>query len=434
MASHDTRARDLAGATVLILVFALLGCSEAGSPLSSSAAAVDADSAQGSGSDGESALTDASGAASSDASSDGTTGADQTADTGQAGDSAQVVDTGLVGDTGTADLDVVVPKGEVGVAIAAPIDGTVIESGQPLDLVATASDTLFAEAELTATWISSKDGVLWQGPVGADGQVKVTGVVLSPGPHQLTFEAANPTGVSAQTSVSVGVCSWGSPQSFDTKLDGAKWQIFGDAYWDAGGWLEMTGNAQSKFGKIWNISDFIQPGDVQISFDFQTGGGINGGADGFAMSVFEAKSLTELQTILAATKDGGCLGYGVSGACGTMKVKAFHVEIDTFHNTGDPNQDPTYDNHIGVLLDGDASNHVLWKAATGIEDLQWHTLSVQVDGAKVTVKLDGNALISEVIPDFEFRGGYIGFSGSTGWASNWHRFDNLQILQQCLVQ
>lgn len=362
----------------------------------------------------------------------GDSAASDTADTADTALDAMATDGGKA-DATKPDVDVVVPKGEVTAVITSPIDGAVVEAGKPVDLAGAASDTVFANDQLTVTWTSSVDGVLWQGPLGADGQTLVKGVVLSPGAHQIALEVANPTGVSAQAAVGVGVCSWQTPQSFDTQLDGAKWQIFGDAYWDAGGWLEMTGNAQSKFGKIWNVAEVIKPGDVQISFDFQTGGGINGGADGFAMSVFEAENPAELQTILAATKDGGCLGYGVSGACGTLKVKGFHVEIDTFHNTGDPNQDPTWDNHIAVVLDGDASKHVLWKATPGIEDLQWHTVSVQVDGAKVTVKLDGNQLFSGVIPDFEFRGGYIGFSGSTGWASNWHRFDNLQILQQCLV-
>jgi hypothetical protein len=36
------------------------------------------------------------------------------------------------------------------------------------------------------------------------------------------------------------------------------------------------------------------------------------------------------------------------------------------------------------------------------------------------------------ISGFTFEGGYLGVSGSTGWASNYHRFDNLD-LEGCVV-
>lgn len=387
---------------------------------------------------GDTATTKDTATADTTATMDAATDTAGTTDTAMATDVAASTDVAATDAAENTELpapkDTTGPKGEVAVSITAPVDGTVIEAGQVVDLAGAASDTVFANDELVAVWSSSLDGELGQTQVLADGTTQLKGIALSPGQHQIVLDVFNPTKVSAQTSIAVGVCSWSEPVSFDTKLDGAKWQIYGDAYWDVGGWLEMTGNAQSKFGKIWNTVDYIKPGDVQISFDFQTGGGINGGADGFAMSVIEAKNPADLQTILAATKDGGCLGYGVSGPCGTTAVKAFHVEIDTFHNTGDPNTDPSFDNHIAVTLDGNASNHLLWAATPGIEDLQWHTVTVQVDGAKVTATLDGKPLFSQEIKDFEFRGGYIGFSGSTGWASNFHRFDNLKILQQCLVQ
>ena len=399
-----------------------------GQPLADSAVAADV-AADAAGSD---SVADAVGGTDVVAGSDLAAGTDAAQATDVAATDAVASDTGE--NTELPAADVVLPKGEVTAVITAPAEGTVVEAGQLVDLAGAASDTVFANTELVAVWSSSLDGELGKGPLQADGTTKLTGVALSPGQHQIVLEVLNPTKVSAQTSIAIGVCSWSEPVSFDTQLDGAKWQIYGDAYWDAGGWLEMTGNAAGKFGKIWNTVDYIKPGDVQISFDFQTGGGINGGADGFALSVIEAKNAADLQVILAAAKDGGCLGYGVSGPCGTTAVKAFHLEIDTFYNTGDPNTDPTSSNHIAVTLDGNASNHLLWASTPGIEDLQWHTVTVQVDGAKVTATLDGKPLFSQEIKDFEFRGGYIGFSGSTGWASNFHRFDNLKILQQCLVQ
>ena len=38
-----------------------------------------------------------------------------------------------------------------------------------------------------------------------------------------------------------------------------------------------------------------------------------------------------------------------------------------------------------------------------------------------------------MVPDFLFWGGYIGFTETTGFYTNYHRFDELQILQECWV-
>jgi hypothetical protein len=339
--------------------------------------------------------------------------------------------------TDTADATAEVappPKGVPTAKITTPLPGAVVELGKPVELAGIVSDSLAPPADLLATWTSDKDGLIGTSKPDAAGVVKWTAAKLSPGKHLIQLEAKNPQGVAAADAVALGICAWASPESFDTKLDGAKWKIYGDASWDPGGWLEMTGNAQSKFGKIWNVVDYVQPGDVQISFQIQTGGGMNGGADGFALSVIDAKDVAELEGILAKAGNGGCLGYGVAGGCGTLQISAFHLEIDTFANNGDPNTDPTPDNHIAVTLDGDATKHWLWAPAPTIEDLQWHKVTVEVKLDVVRVTLDGAELFNKAIPNFKFRGGYIGFSGSTGWASNYHRFDNLQILQQCIVK
>lgn len=326
------------------------------------------------------------------------------------------------------------PIGVPAAKISTPLPAAVFEFGNPVELAGVATDTLAMPGEMVATWTSDKDGLLGTSKPDAAGVVKWTASKLSAGKHLIQLEAKNPQGVAAADTVAIGVCAWASPESFDTKLDGAKWKIYGDAAWDPGGWLEMTGNAQSKFGKIWNIADHVQPGDVQISFKIQTGGGINGGADGFALSVIDTKTVAELEAILSKAGDGGCLGYGVSGDCGPLKISAFHLEIDTFQNKGDNNTDPTSQNHIAVTLDGDATKHWLWAATPTIEDMQWHTVTVEVKLEVVRVTLDSVELFNQAIPGFKFRGGFIGFSGSTGWATNYHRFDELKILQQCLVK
>ena len=335
------------------------------------------------------------------------------------------------------------PKGTPSATITAPAAGAVVEDGKPVALAGVATDSLYTPDKLTAVWASDVDGVLGTSIPDAAGKVSLNLPKLSAGKHIISLTVTEPSGLQAVDTVYLGVCSWGQPDTFDTVVTGSKWKTYGDAFFDPGGWLEMTGNAQSKKGAIFNLVDFVSPGDVQISFKIATGGWLTSsgqpkGADGFALSVIDVKTVAELEKYINTAGAGGCLGYGVAGDCKqggvSMAIDAFHIEIDTWQNKGDPNFDPTPDNHIGIMQNGDASNHYLWASVPSIEDLQWHAVTVQITKDVVRVTLDGTEIINKAIPDFKFRGGFIGFSGTTGWATNYHRFDDLQILQQCIVK
>jgi hypothetical protein len=218
------------------------------------------------------------------------------------------------------------------------------------------------------------------------------------------------------------------------RLDPAAWVIYGDAYQDPGGWLEMTGIEKGKRGSIYNIQEFISKGNASIRFSFATGGGLGQGADGYAMTILETDSLVELADIVAAGKGGGGLGYGVGGGFGDFEGNAFTVEIDTFYNSaamGHPHTDPTTQSHVAITTDGDPGNHVAWFAKANIEDLNWHDLRIDIKKTEVQIYYDDELILTEDVPDLDFRGGYIFFSGSTGWDSNYHRADNLEILHFC---
>ena len=221
-----------------------------------------------------------------------------------------------------------------------------------------------------------------------------------------------------------------TPDDFDADIEAAGWKLYGDAYWDLGGWLELTG-LDAAGGSIYKISETLSAADTTIQFDFYTGNGVNGGADGFAMTVIDVDNVEELENYIETAKNGGCLGYGTAAWCGDMPVEAFHVEIDTFYNQNDPFFEPGPSNHIAVTLNGDPSDHVLLADGLYLEDAQWHTIEIVVVGTNVVVNLDGEMIIEGDIPGLTFRGGYIGFSGSTGWATNWHRVDNLTVVQEC---
>ena len=345
-------------------------------------------------------------------------------------DTVETVET----DLGQPDItiDEGLPPSVLTVEIMAPDPALVLELGTEITFEAVAVDSQYLTSALEAVWTSNIDGALNIQVPAEDGTLSFSTSSLSAGMHLITVTVVNPQGQTASDSLDQPICSWAQPtESFDTNLEGTGWKIYGDAFWDPGGWLDMTGNLTSKKGAIFNTVDIVTPGDVSISFKIMTGGGINTGADGFAMSVYELPSVEELDNVVNTAWSGGCMGYGVSNNCGDMTVVGFHVEFDTWHNEN--HNDPTTQNHIGVMLNGDPSTHYLSAAVPSLEDMQWHDVTIQVTGTTVVVTLDGNVIIDDSIEGLDFRGGYIGFSGSTGWASNYHRFDELQILQECLV-
>jgi hypothetical protein len=333
-----------------------------------------------------------------------------------------------------ASEDADVRPNELGATITSPAEGEVFEVGTAVQFVGTVTDARHPADALWVRWVSDGDE-LWAGPPEVDGTTSFSTMDLEPGYHDIALEVSNPDEQRATARRRVGICSLGRPETFDTELDSDHWRIYGDAFWDPGGWLEMTGLQMGRKGAIYNISDRVSPGDVSISFRIWTGGGT--GADGFAMSVFDVRDIDELDRLVADAAAGGGLGYGVGGEWGDWEIDGFHVEFDTWHNVfnGDNelHTDPTPENHVGVMTDGDPGTHHLWAEIPNIEDSQWHDVTIEVEAQRIIVTLDGATIIDGTVDNFQFKGGVIGFSGTTGFYTNYHRFDELQILQECLV-
>jgi hypothetical protein len=286
-------------------------------------------------------------------------------------------------------------------------------------------------SRLTVRLFSDADGALPAPTLdGADFVWNLDG--LSLGAHTLKVLADAPDGGRDELTVDMGVCTWPALEDFNAPTLSPDWAVYGDATLDPGGWLEITTNTTNRRGSIYKTAYKINPGDVRIEFDIATGGGIDSGADGYAVNIVDAPDVATLNQYIGAAAAGGCLGYGSAPPCGGYAVNAFHVEFDTWYNAGNPVFDPTPNNHIAIALDGNPSEHVLWQSVF-LEDLQWHHVVVQIQGTRILVRLDGAAIIDDVIPNFTFDGGYIGVSGSTGAATNFHRFDNLQIYDRCVV-
>ncbi len=316
--------------------------------------------------------------------------------------------------------------------ITSPAPSTNYEVPEAVVLSATVQDLEFAPADLSVRWISDNDGVLWEGSPDANGVAETTITTLSPNGHRITLEARNPDGDVVYDTVNILVCQWSEVEGFNDNVLDSGWETFGDASWDPGGWLEMTGNLMGRKGAIFNVQDIVAPGDVALRFKIWTGGGT--GADGFAISIFDVPSAQDLRDLVNSAGSGGALGYGVGGNWGNWQGDAFHIEFDTWYNqlnNTERHTDPTRENHIGVMLNGDPGTHHLWAEIPTIEDQQWHDIEVRIQGATVTIELDGTTIINGEIEGLTFKGGYLGFSGTTGFYTNFHRFDDLQTLQSC---
>jgi hypothetical protein len=229
-------------------------------------------------------------------------------------------------------------------------------------------------------------------------------------------------------------------ESFNTEPE--NWNILGDATWDARGWLEMTGlespPRSGRKGAVYNNVDAISSGLASIEFVMATGGGINGGADGFALTIIDIADSTELDNLIDHASAGGGLGYAVAPQFGRDDFEwvgdAVTVEIDTWYNEwfdrGANLLDPTRQNHIALTRNVNPGDHIVWHAVPNVEDLMPHTVRIDLLGNSIRITYDGTVVIEEPV-QFAFKGGYMFFSGSTGWATNFHRFDALDILSNC---
>ncbi len=336
--------------------------------------------------------------------------------------------------------------------VISPTQNDVTENGKDVSFTLHVSDSEHPADQLKIKVSSDVGGELFEGTPQNDGTFNKSINSLAAGYHQLTFTLTAPDNMKTTKTIQIGICKYRNPESFDgpNLMDG--WEIFGDATLDPGGWLEMTGNAQAKQGSIYNTAQKVYPGDISLSFTIRTGSDVpdsgNKGADGFAINILNVETADQVKNYVNSALNGGCLGYGVTGVCveegqNPMIIESFHIEFDTHNNSAGTYKeptDPTPDNHIAVTLNGDPGDHKLFKALpdseqglSDLEDMLWHEITLKTKGPLVTITMDGKTVINQEIEGFNFRGGYIGFSGTTGGKTNYHSFDNLQIMDRCLV-
>lgn len=331
-----------------------------------------------------------------------------------------------------------------------PTYSSIHEAGKPFQIKGEVSDTKYPSDKIDVKW-EIKKGAVWETLFESKADSAGITVFQHTIPENeaayfaLRLTATAPDSLKFTSHEKIfGICTYpfGGIQDFNGEF-GDGWVIAGDAYRDSegsNGWLELTGNENHKKGLIYNNLLKVYPGDTTIKVDIRTGQPgvpVDTGADGFAVTIFDAENIVSLEDYAGAVRTGGCLGYGVVGDhCRTgvdMEISAFHIEFDTWYNVESGIEDPTTENHIAINLNGDPGGHLLWEEVVDLEDNEWHHIEVTTQGTKVTVEIDGNVIIDDDIEGFSFRGGYVFFSGSTGGSKNFHSIDNLEVVQECRV-
>jgi len=249
---------------------------------------------------------------------------------------------------------------------------------------------------------------------------------------------------------------------FESPLNPEQWVVKGSARRDERGWLEMTNRGVQVEGGMFLIGSPINPGDVDVRFRIAAGAcdelGTCPGAeisDGYAMTVWNISpdGVDDLWGLIAAG-NGAAISESSLEANGLMRrPEGITVEFDTFPNFCPNNGffDPVQEPHVEIYFDGryymsedgltreercaitspgDAYPGY-WSATPQIVDNSWHDVHVRIFGSQVSVTLDEQVVVDTMVPNFEFKGGVLAFSGGSGAVPSFQRFDDLVIGSGC---
>ena len=325
------------------------------------------------------------------------------------------------------------------IQIASPVTNHFTTIGQAVALEAKLVPVGMTLSDWTGhsvQWELASGVVVGTSPVEGAGSLGVSSTSVAFQDVDLTTlhaRVVTPEGMCESTAtVTFHVCGELVDEGFDP-AGPPGWVLYGNATYPGNGTVELTGNVQGSGGALYNDAVTVSEGNASMEMTCSTGGGINTGADGFALTIVNLDTVQELITLLGDASNGGGLGYGVSGAYGSWVGDALHVEVDTWYNfiPNNPHTDPVDANHVSINLNGDPGNDIWHQAIPAIEDLSPHTIRVDVIGSTFKVFHDGQHLVTKDVPGLDFRGGFIFFSASTGWATHFHTIDHLKVIHAC---
>ena len=248
---------------------------------------------------------------------------------------------------------------------------------------------------------------------------------------------------------------------FDTNLDENLWRVLGSAVQDSRGWLEMTNFQINRKGALFLVGAPFNPGDLDVSFKIASGACDEIGScagqeisDGYAMSIWNitTNDIDNLWSIVGGNGAGISLSR-LPEAGLTERPEGFTIEFDTYPNYCPNNgfYDPVQAPHVEIYFDGKyhmADDNIsreescmltnpgeaypgYWSETPALRDNQWHDVRVLIQGNHIQVWLDETSVIDTMVPNFEFKGGVLAFSGGSGAVPAYQRFDDLIINSEC---
>jgi len=210
-------------------------------------------------------------------------------------------------------------------------------------------------------------------------------------------------------------------------------------------------------------------------------------SDGFAVTFWNitADQIPSLEEIISQSGNG--MGYGVYpiqlDATGYQRPESFTIEFDTYYNfcrgtnSGGWYQDPTDQAHVAITYDGywhfphhydneDGERVEIVAGRTGIDengqaysigcdlilnqgfdivnnpehpwvpipqlrDSEWHDVRVTVLNDAVQIYFDEMLVLTSTAIFNRYKGGILSFSGGSGAAPAYYKFDHLRVVGSC---
>ena len=186
--------------------------------------------------------------------------------------------------------------------------------------------------------------------------------------------------------------------------------------------VTLTTATGNQFGALWSTDRLDLTKDFRVKSQLYFGNS-DAGADGLAF-VIQPLSSNEGSA-------GGGIGYaGIN--------PSIAVEFDTYYN---PPGDPYSNDHMGIMTNGDTSNHSSYASAIdlgNIEDNNWHDFEVSWTASTNNLKVyyDGSLRYNQTIDIVNniFSGNqnaYFGFTAATGGSVNTHA---VRLIESCLTR
>ena len=191
--------------------------------------------------------------------------------------------------------------------------------------------------------------------------------------------------------------------SFDT----TRYILYHNAIYDAANQNgRLTSLSSNQRGRIYLRQPFWMD-NFNVQFDFYMGGG--SGGDGMVFAFTTSHNY--------AGQAGEWLDF--DGATG------YGIVLNTFQNSGDPSEEC-----IGLVHNGPKNYLAYWVAPNNaLEGGNWRTVRVSNELGHIRVWLDDTIRIDYQIANYQPFTGYFGFTASSGSATNYHRVDNLTIME-----